>query len=310
MKVVVIGTGFGGYAVAPAWKALGWEVELVSPRDSRAVARAIATPCDLVSIHSPPFMHLEHVDLAVANRRHVLCDKPFGRSAEEARQMLELARAGGVLHFLNFEFRFDPLRQKMQELVAAGQIGTPRHFACSMFISRGRNAPHGWLFEKETGGGWIGAFASHHVDALHWLFGKVAEAACLPRIDQLTRPGRNDSALHTATAEDAVTAWFRMENGVTSSLDTTASAALDSLNMTTLLGTDGVLELRNNAELALRRPGQEDELYTLDAGRNAMSSALEIWFSQVEAAIRSGKPAEPDFTAGVACAEVLDSMRS
>jgi predicted dehydrogenase len=178
-----------------------------------------------------------------------------------------------------------------------------------MFSARGRVAPHGWLFEKDKGGGWIGAFASHHVDALHWLFGPVADLNCHTRIDLAQRPGPDGQGLHAATAEDAVVAWFRMESGVTSSLDTSASAAVESLTETVLLGSNGVLELQKNGRLALRRPGHEDELHSLDSGRNAMSAALENWFAAVEAAILRGEQIKPDFSTGLACAEVLDRMR-
>ena len=71
MKVVVIGTGFGARVVAPAFAAAdGCEVvEVVSPRDSDAIATAVArTDVDLVSVHSPPFLHAEHVRATIDAR--------------------------------------------------------------------------------------------------------------------------------------------------------------------------------------------------------------------------------------------------
>ena len=65
MNVVVIGTGFGRYAMAPVYAKLGFDVELVSPRQPEAVERALASKVDLVSVHSPPFMHHDHVMKAV-----------------------------------------------------------------------------------------------------------------------------------------------------------------------------------------------------------------------------------------------------
>ena len=49
MRVAVIGTGFGARVVAPAFAAAdGCEVvEVVSPRDDDAVARAIARPTSI-----------------------------------------------------------------------------------------------------------------------------------------------------------------------------------------------------------------------------------------------------------------------
>lgn len=311
LKVVVIGTGFGRYTVAPAYESLGCDVELVSPRDVNAVNHAVAAPCDLVSIHSPPFLHLEHVKLAAANKRCVLCDKPFGRNAAEAREMLELATSAGVLHFLNFEFRFDPLREQMKQLLDSGAIGNPLHMSCSMFTSRGRKAAHSWLFEKDKGGGWIGAFASHHVDALHCLFGDIETVSCQARIDVAARPLRKDSGspMHKATAEDALTAWFRMKNGVTASIDTASSAAIDLPAQIVLFGSEGVLQLTHNAELVLLQPDQEPERFPAVSDGNPLRPAQERWLGKVCEAVNSKQQIAPDFTSGLECASVLDSMR-
>ena len=45
---------------------------------------------------------------AVEAGKDVLCDKPFGKNGAEAREMRDAAKAAGVLHFLNFEFRQQP----------------------------------------------------------------------------------------------------------------------------------------------------------------------------------------------------------
>ena len=92
MKVAVIGTGFGKHAAAPAYESLGFDVEVISPRDDSAVQKAMAYDVDLVSVHSPPFMHVDHVTAAIDHGRAVLCDKPFGRSAAEAEAMRDHAR--------------------------------------------------------------------------------------------------------------------------------------------------------------------------------------------------------------------------
>ena len=40
MKVAVIGTGFGKHAAAPAYRTMGFDVEVVSPRDGDAGSAA------------------------------------------------------------------------------------------------------------------------------------------------------------------------------------------------------------------------------------------------------------------------------
>ncbi|MBP6683291.1 MAG: Gfo/Idh/MocA family oxidoreductase [Halioglobus sp.] len=310
-KVVVIGTGFGRYAMAPSLERLGCEVELVSARDERAIQRAIAARCDLVSIHSPPFLHLAHVSLAARHRRHILCDKPFGCDAGEASEMLALAQSAGVLHFLNFEFRFDAQRQKLKQLLEDGAVGAPLHLSSLMHMSRGRKIPHGWIFEKDKGGGWIGAYASHFVDMLHWLFGDIETHSTQSRIDVKLRRGgaQSSNRMHQATAEDAFTAIFRMRSGVTASLDSSYCAAVDLPAQLTVLGSEGVIQLRTGGDVVLQRANGEPERFAT-ASEHPMNAALNRWLAAVLDAIGNNRPITPDFAAGLKCAEVLDSMRS
>src|SRR5262247_3788521 len=126
MRVGVIGRGFGAKVVAPAFASTdGCEVvDVVSPRDEAAVAALCARrDVDLVSIHSPPFLHAEHVRLAVRAGHAVLCDKPFGRNAAEASGMCKLASDAGVIGLLNFENRYDAARKRVRALVEEGAIG-------------------------------------------------------------------------------------------------------------------------------------------------------------------------------------------
>src|ERR1700741_4657763 len=99
MKVAVIGAGFGQYAMAPVYQKLGFEVEVVTPRDPEAVARALASKADLGAIHSPPFMQHDHVMRALDHGQNVLCDKPFGKNLAESQAIRDRAREAGVLNF-------------------------------------------------------------------------------------------------------------------------------------------------------------------------------------------------------------------
>jgi len=158
VKDAVIATGFGKHAAAPAYRSLGFDVEVVSPRDGDAVKRVLASDADLVSVHSPPFMHLDHVTGAIEQRHAVLCDKPFGRNADEATEMRDRAREAGVLRFLNFEFRCNESWPKVKQLAHAGGNGTPAHLNWTFFGNALRGRKCGWINDGDLGGGWIGAY--------------------------------------------------------------------------------------------------------------------------------------------------------
>lgn len=309
LKIIVIGSGFGKQAVAPCFSSLGCDVELVSARDEAAIRKAVSSGVDLVSIHSPPFMHLQHVRLAIEYGCNVLCDKPFGLNAAEAETMCELAREAGILNFVNFEFRFDPLRQRLKALLDEGTIGQVLHTSNSMYLSRGRKLPHGWLFEKDKGGGWIGAYASHIIDELHWLFGDIEQLSALPRIDLPFRKSADDSGQEfAATAEDAVTAWFRMQNGVTAALDTAFASAVDLPMQACVLGSEGSIRISHGTELVLHKPGQEAQHFAQPRDATKPIPALYHWLDKVCEALLSQSALAPDFSDGLKCRRVLDQM--
>src|SRR5215813_12936289 len=132
VRVGVIGTGFGGSVVAPAFAVTQGctVVDVVTPRDSDAVATLCArNDVDLISIHAPPFLHFDDVRRAIDAGHAVHCDKPFGLNAGESAAMTELADETGTLNFLNFERRLDPGRERVRALIAEGAIGAPNHFA-------------------------------------------------------------------------------------------------------------------------------------------------------------------------------------
>jgi predicted dehydrogenase len=313
LRIVVVGTGFGKRTVAPVYQALGHEVEIVSPHDAEGVKAAINKPCDLVSIHSPPFLHLEHVRLATASGRHVLCDKPFGCNATEAREMLNLATKAGVLHFLDFEFRCHPAHVKAKEMLDGGEIGAPLHATWTTILSYGRQMPYRWLHDKDKGGGWIGAFGSHGVDFFRWMFGDVVAAGGQLRTDLKMRRDRDSSSdrMHRCTAEDAFTAWFRMESGVTATLESGYSTGATFPQQVRIIGSGGALQINDMQELLVIRPERESERYAYPSNdSDPHQPGITFWLTKVCDAVAQGRQIIPDFNSGLACVKVLDILRA
>ncbi len=303
MKVVVIGTGFGKHAAAPVYAGLGLDVDVVSPRDDAAVQQAITSDADLISVHSPPFLHVGHVNAAIDHGRHVLCDKPFGRNAAEAETMRERAREAGVLHFLNFEFRFTEAWAKLKQLADDGMIGTPAHLHWTFYGSGLRGRPYGWINDRERGGGWIGAYGSHLIDFTRWLFtSEVVDCGGVTRID---------GSPPEATAEDAYSAWFRMANGCTATHDTGFAGAVPLTPRATLLGSAGSIELTADTTLVLHRPGEEPLTFEFaSAPRRSPPPALSSFLGKVVEAIGTGTQITPSFDDGVAVAHAMDRLRA
>ena len=229
LRVGIIGTGFGARVVAPAFSAVDrcTVVDVVSARDDLAI-RALCRreDVDLIGVHSPPFLHRTHVGYALDAGHAVLCDKPFGRNVEEATVMLADAQSAEVVHLVDFEFRYDPMRILLRELVAEGATGAIEHIGWT-HLSAGSRVPmraHGWLFDRASGGGWIGAWGSHAIDTLRWLLDdELTVVASMPRIDVPERRD-TDGAVQAVDAEDGFGALLRSRSGVSVTIDASFAA--------------------------------------------------------------------------------------
>ena len=316
VRVGIIGTGFGTRVVAPSFEAAGCTIASVaSPRDDAACRALCASgDVDLVAVHSPPFLHRAHVEAALAHGKHVLCDKPFGLDAADAEAMLAAARSAGVVHALNFEFRRHPLIERMRAMIAEGAIGRPEHVQW-VHVSSGTRIPlrrFGWLFDRSLGGGWIGAWCSHTIDALRSLLGEVASVtACEGPVTIAERPDA-DGVLHACTAEDAMTATLVLDGGVTVAIDSTYAATVNLPARTVITGSEGALENVGNDRLTWYRPGHEPERVDVagDDDGHADRHALPMrrWAVDLAAAVRDGRPVTPSFEDGLAARRVLDDL--
>jgi predicted dehydrogenase len=317
VRVGVIGTGFGARVVAPVFSETeGCEVvEVVSARDDAGVANLCdRADVDLVSVHSPPFLHSIHVRRALQSHHAVLCDKPFGNLADHAETMLAAAEAAECVHLLNFEFRYDPIRQLFGELLAGGAIGDPEHVSWTHLSSGSRVPlrPHGWLFDRAQGGGWVGAWGSHAVDTLRVWFGEVAtvKADCRTMITE--RPDR-DGAMQKCDAEDAFSAWLVHEGGVSVAIDSTFAAASSMAPRLIATGSEGILECIADERIVVRRADGEREEHPrpesdVDPHRVPMRRFAEVVRDAVEAG--AAPPGAPTFADGLACVRVLEQLRS
>jgi predicted dehydrogenase len=313
MRVGVVGAGFGSRIVAPVFRQIGCDVvDVVSARDSAAVRALCGSDVDLIAVHSPPFLHGEHVRLALSAGHAVLCDKPFGRSSGEAAALAAEAKAAGVIHLLNFEFRHQPARRKMKELIASGEVGRPEHLHHSAFTS-GSRIPlrrYGWLFDQSLGGGWIGAFGAHSIDTMRWLMGEVTAAGARRWVTIPTRPDA-EGEQRTCDAEDAFSAWVEFESGATASLDTSFTAAVSLPSRITVTGSEGVIENTGDVRLVLQRADGSRQQFDFDPPRgDPHETAMTGWAREVWRSVVEQRQVTPSFDDGVACARVMDLFRS
>ena len=319
MRVAVVGGGFGKRVVARVFDETDMceVVDVVSARDEDAV-RALVTRADvdLVSVHSPPFLHAPHVRLALAAGKAVLCDKPFALDADEAADLETEARNAGVVALCNFEFRYEPARALLRGLVADGALGRVEHVQMTR-ISAGTRIPlrpWGWLFERELGGGWVGAWGSHAIDTLRFLFGaEVTGVQALLRIDVPERPDQQGD-LHVCTAEDGFSASLMLSNGASVAIDSGFAAVANTAPRFTVFGSEAVAEVVGETRVVIRSADGIRETIELPETESADGhlEPMRRFAEVVRDAVTSGEiPAHaPTFADGRACDAVLDQLRA
>ena len=111
------------------------------------------------------------VCIAAANAgKHVLCEKPMARSADEARAMEKAVKDAGVRFMLAVPGRFGNANCYIRELYEKGELGDV-YYGKTAYVRR-RGTPTGWFTDLEhAGGGPVYDIGIHGIDAAWYLMG-------------------------------------------------------------------------------------------------------------------------------------------
>jgi predicted dehydrogenase len=158
----------------------------------------------------PNVVHAEPCIEAARNGKHVLCEKPLGRTAEESHTMWSEAEQAGVKHMTGFNYRFVPAVRLARELVDEGELGDVVHFRARYLQSWGWDADEGaWRFDPSLAGtGAIGDLGTHIIDLARYLVGEIASVSALVR-----------TLVPERKVDDHFVATVEFENGVAGTLE-------------------------------------------------------------------------------------------
>jgi predicted dehydrogenase len=171
----------------------------------------------------PNALHAEPTIEAVRAGKHVLCEKPLGRDAEEAHSMWRAAEDSGVVHMCGFNYRFVPAIRSARELLESGALGEIVHFRARYLQSWGWDAPTDvWRFDPaQAGTGALGDLGAHIVDLARYLCGEVSAVSATVR-----------SYVEGHEVDDAFVAAVEFENGAIGTLES-SRLALGRVNQNT-----------------------------------------------------------------------------
>ena len=177
-----------------------WDI----PTWTTNLEEAIEDPeTDTVVIGLPNHLHLECVRIAARTGKAILCTKPLGRTADEAREMLDLVEEAGVFHGYLEDLVYTPKTLKAIHSVRNGALGDVL-WVRSRETHPGPHSPWFWDIEQ-AGGGAIVDMGCHCIEITRSFVGKEirpVEVMCWA-----------DTLVHPIEAEDQAIALIRYENG-------------------------------------------------------------------------------------------------
>lgn len=180
------------------------------PHHTTDMEAAIAHPdTDVVIVALPNHLHVDAVERVAAAGKAVLCTKPLGRNAEEARRMLDAVERAGVFHGYLEDLVYPPKTLKALESVRRGAVGR-------VLWTRSREThpgPHSaWFWDVEqSGGGAIIDLGCHCIEIGRNYIGKdvrPVEVMCWA-----------DTQVHPIAAEDSAIGLVRYASGAVSQFE-------------------------------------------------------------------------------------------
>jgi len=273
---------------------------------------------EAVSIVTPDSTHKLLSLRALAAGRHVLCEKPLATTATDAREMARAAQQSGRIHMVNFTYRNSSAWQTAVERIQRGQIGRVLHFEGRYLQSwltttnwdDWKTSPRFlWRLSRAHGShGALGDIGVHLVDFVTGLVGDPDTAYChFQTFDKV--PGNrlgdyvldaNDSALITLSRTDGPCGCLSV---------TRCATGHDNSVSVSVHGDKGALRLE------LDRGYSRLESCQLDADGKWLPWTEEdcgttpnVW-ERFVAAVRTGRPDQPDFVRGARVQEILEACQ-
>ena len=167
---------------------------------------------DVVDLCTPNYLHAPMAVAALEAGKHVFCERPLSRSADEAAAMVKAAKKHERVVMCSVQHRFRPDAQLLRKFVEKVELGEIFFVKAGWLRQRTQWDSDEWRRQKrESGGGVILDLGFQTLDQALWILGG-------PQVESVT------ASLHRARkgeVEDNAIAFFRLASGATLTLEVT-----------------------------------------------------------------------------------------
>jgi len=114
--------------------------------------------------------HDDYIVAALRAGRDVVTEKPMTVDAQRCRRILDAVAATGRSVTVAFNYRYNPLHERVKQVLASGEIGevSSVHFEWLLDVRHGADYFRRWHRNKTNSGGLMVHKASHHFDLVNW----------------------------------------------------------------------------------------------------------------------------------------------
>jgi predicted dehydrogenase len=156
----------------------------------RSCQELVNSDVDVVLVSTPPYFHPDHLELALAAKKHVYLEKPVATDVRGCRKVQELGRKVEGKQSVNvgFQIRYSPEYREMTKRIHEGAIGEiacvqsyylagdlPRRTKPGM--SPGETKIRNWFFDRVLSGDILVEQNIHILDWINWVLKSKPEKA-------------------------------------------------------------------------------------------------------------------------------------
>ena len=175
---------------------------------------------DVIDIASPNDTHREIALAAAKAGKMVMCEKPLGRTAKEAEDMVAAVEAAGVPNTVWYNYRRVPAVTLIKQLLDEGKFGKIFHYRAKFLQdwTISQDLPQGgeglWRLDVAVAGsGVTGDLLAHNIDTALWLNGPITEVTAMTETFIKERKHTLTGKVQPVGIDDASAFLCRFENG-------------------------------------------------------------------------------------------------
>ena len=128
---------------------------------------------DLVYINTPPSLHASQCELALQSGKHVIVEKPLAVDFEDGERLIKLAIEKDLIMVANLMQRYNPVAQRVQEVLASGALGECLYASLENHaVDEGLSTEH-WFWNSDISGGIFIEHGVHFFDLANWWLGDL-----------------------------------------------------------------------------------------------------------------------------------------